>query len=94
MFVVIGGLSTMSHCYTLKGIKSRTVGDGQHGTARFASKKEIEHSYKCVPFDVHSWRKGKDLPTEQGLVLGSTGGRGNVTALVDSDDIHCARFVP
>ena len=32
MFLVIGGLSMMSHHYTLGNIKSCTVGDGQHGT--------------------------------------------------------------
>ena len=32
MFLVIGGLSMMSHPYTLGNTKSRTVGDGQHGT--------------------------------------------------------------
>ncbi len=37
MFLVIGGLSLLAHYYyTLSGIKSRTVGDGQHGTARFS----------------------------------------------------------
>ena len=41
MFVVIGGLSMLSYHYTLSGIKSRTVGDGQHGTARWATDKEI-----------------------------------------------------
>ena len=30
MFLVIGGLSLLAHYYTLNGIKSRTVGDGQH----------------------------------------------------------------
>jgi hypothetical protein len=34
MFSVIGGVSLLSHYYTLNGIKSRTVGDGQHGTGR------------------------------------------------------------
>ena len=29
MFAVIGGLSMLSYHYTLSGIKSRTVGDGQ-----------------------------------------------------------------
>lgn len=37
MFAVIGGLAMLSNYYTLNGIKSRTVGDGQHGTARFAT---------------------------------------------------------
>lgn len=34
MFGVIGFLSLLAHYYTLNGIKSKTVGDGQHGTAR------------------------------------------------------------
>ena len=41
MFLVIGGLSLLAHYYTLNGIKSRTVGDGQHGTARFSTKQEM-----------------------------------------------------
>ena len=28
MFIVIGGLSLLAHYYTLNGIKSKTVGDG------------------------------------------------------------------
>lgn len=35
MFAVIGGLAMLSYHYTLGSIKSRTVGDGQHGTARW-----------------------------------------------------------
>ena len=46
MFCVIGGLSLLAHYYTLSGIKSRTVGDGQHGTARFSTKREIKNIYK------------------------------------------------
>lgn len=45
MFLAIGGLSMMSHHYTLGNIKSRTVGDGQHGTARWATDKEIKQTY-------------------------------------------------
>lgn len=89
MFIVIGGLSLLSHHYTLNGIKSRTVGDGQHGTARWATDKEIKETYAHVPFDVNGWRHGHDRPKEQGLILGSTGGKNHVTALVDNDDIHC-----
>ena len=50
MFLVIGGLAMLSHHYTLNGIKSRTVGDGQHGTARWATKKEIQSNFKHIPF--------------------------------------------
>ena len=89
MFAVIGGLSMLSYHYTLGSIKSRTVGDGQHGTARWATDKEIRQTYAHVPFKVRDWRKGVSLPTEQGLVLGCKGKKGELTALVDSDDIHC-----
>ena len=89
MFLVIGGLSMMSHHYTLGNIKSRTVGDGQHGTARWATDKEIRQTYAHVPFKVGEWRKGQDLPTEQGLILGCKGQPQELAALVDSDDIHC-----
>ena len=70
-------------------IKSKVVGDGQHGTARWASPKEISQTYSRVLFKVPEWRQGKDLPKVQGLILGSTGKKGKVTALIDSDDVHC-----
>ena len=70
MFLVIGGLAALSHCYTLSGIKSRTVGDGQHGTARWATAKEIQRIYAHVPFRVREWRSGHNRPAKQGLVLG------------------------
>ena len=89
MFAVIGGLSMLSYHYTLSGIKSRTVGDGQHGTARWATDKEIRQTYAHVPFKVRDWRKEVSLPAEQGLVLGCKGKKDELTALVDSDDIHC-----
>ena len=89
MLLVIGGLAMLSHHYTLSGIKARTVGDGQHGTARWATKKEIQQIYSHVPFNVKAWRKGCNRPETQGLVLGCTGKKNEVTAIVDSDDIHC-----
>ena len=70
-------------------IKSKTVGDGQHGTARWATPKEISQTYTRVVFNVPEWRQGKGLPKAQGLILGSTGKKGKVTALIDRDDIHC-----
>jgi len=91
MFCVIGGLSLLAHYYTLSGIKSRTVGDGQHGTARFSTKQEIKSIYKHIPFRPELWRQGHCLPAtdEQGIILGSTGAKNKVTALVDTDDVHC-----
>ncbi|MDD4511197.1 MAG: type IV secretory system conjugative DNA transfer family protein [Oscillospiraceae bacterium] len=91
MFTVIGGLSLLAHYYTLNGIKSRTVGDGQHGTARFATKQEIKSTYQHIPFCPEQWRKGMTMPTptQQGIILGSEGKKNAVTALVDTDDVHC-----
>ena len=87
--IVVGGLAFLSQHYTLDNIKSKTVGDGQYGTARWATKREIQKTYRHVPFQPELWRKGEHLPEQQGLVLGSLGRKNHVTALVDCDDIHC-----
>ena len=89
MFGVIGGLSLLAHYYTLNGIKSKTVGDGQYGIARFATKKEIEETYMEVLYEPKQWRKGKHLPNAQGLILGSIERVGKLYALVDTGDVHC-----
>ena len=60
MFAVIGGLALLSNYYTLNGIKSRTVGDGQHGTARVATEKEIRETYAHIPYQPEKWRKGEE----------------------------------
>lgn len=57
MFAVLGGVTLLSHIYSLNSIKSRTVGDGQHGTARWATKREIRKTYKHIPFTPDKWRK-------------------------------------
>ena len=87
LFIVL--LSVLTSNYSLNGIKSKTVGDGQHGTARWATTQEIKKSYASVPFDVASWREGKNLPEVQGLTLGSTQRGKQLVALVDRDDVHC-----
>ena len=97
MFTVLGLISLLAHIYNLNNIKSKTVGDGQHGTARFADKREIRKTYKQVPFTPKLWRKqaesgetpttvdGKDLP--QGIVVGCKG-KAETIALVDDQDVH------
>ena len=64
---------------SLNHIKSKTVGDGQHGTARWATPKEIRKTFRHVPFHPAQWRKGQDRPRDQGLILGSTGKKGHIT---------------
>ena len=68
-------VSFLSKNYSLNNFKSKTVGDGQHGTARWATPREIHTTYHVVPFRPRRWRKGEDLPTVQGIILGSMGGR-------------------
>lgn len=97
MFTVLGLISLLVHIYNLNNIKSKTVGDGQHGTARFADKREIRKTYKQVPFTPKLWRKqaesgetpttvdGKSLP--QGIVVGCKG-KAETVALVDDQDVH------
>ena len=87
LFIVL--LSVLTSNYSLNGIKSKTVGDGQHGTARWATTQEIKKTFANVPFDVASWRVGKNLPEVQGLILGSTQRGKQLDALVDRDDVHC-----
>ena len=87
LFIIL--LSVLTNNYSLNGIKSKTVGDGQHGTARWATAQEVKKTFANVPFDVASWRAGKNLPEVQGLILGSTQRGKQLDALVDRDDVHC-----
>ena len=89
VFGALVAITTFSGRGSLDSIKSKTVGDGQHGTARWATQGEIKKTFRSVPFQTALWRKGERLPSAQGLVLGCTGKKGQLTALVDSDDIHC-----
>lgn len=91
---IMGGvfilISSLSYLYSLRQIKNKTAGNGQHGTARWASSREIHKTYKVVPFEPKIWRVDeKSRPTEQGIIVGCES-RGNETlALVDSGDVHC-----
>ena len=49
MVSVIGGLALLGDHYTLNSIKSKTVGDGQHGTARWATDTEIRKTMPLFP---------------------------------------------
>ena len=89
MLLLIAAATHFSGNGNLNNIKSKTVGDGQYGTARWATDKEIQKTYRHIRFRVTEWRSGKKLPKEQGLVLGCVGKKNAVTALVDVDDIHC-----
>lgn len=86
--MLIGCISYFGNSYSLNRIKSKTVGDGQHGTARFATQKEINQAFYRVIFDCKSWRKGKNLPQIQGIIIGSKVTRRHTVCYVDRDDVH------
>ena len=69
MFATLRLIAGLSGMYSLN-IKAKTVGHGQHGTARWATKREIKKTYVHVPFEPQLWRKGKHLPIEQGIGVG------------------------
>lgn len=93
MFCALGGVTLLAHIYNLNNIKSKTVGDGQHGTARFASKSEIRRTYKQIPFTPDLWRekaKKNVLPElPQGIIVGCRNKGGETIAMVDDADVHC-----
>jgi len=93
MFAVLATLSVLSHNYNLNNIKSKRVGHGQHGNARFATDAEIKRTYKIVPYYPNNWRKNKgDEKLVQGTVVGMKtigfGKKKQVCAIVDDGDVH------
>lgn len=87
-FIFVGCIVYFGNSYTLNNIKAKTIGDGQHGTAKFASQGEINQTFKSVYFNPIKWRKGEHLPNIQGLVVGSRNAGRGVYCYVDSDDVH------
>ena len=96
MAAVFFFITVAAQRHTLNSIKDKTVGNGQHGTARWATGQEVKRTFHHVPFTPAVWRQnaregkrptanGQPLP--QGIILGCKG-RKNTVALVDSDDIH------
>lgn len=79
---------------SLNGIKSRRIGDGQHGTARWATKAEIKRTFSSLPFEPQKWRKSENLPHSrkgdvvQGTIVGCKTHGKKTTAIVDTADVH------
>ena len=73
VFGALMAIAGFSNRGSLDSIKSKDVGDGQHGTARWATPAEVRKTFRSVPFQPALWRKGEQLPDTQGLVLGCVG---------------------
>lgn len=83
LFIIVSIFDNRS----INGIKSKRIGDGQHGTARWATKSETAKTFVSSPFAPDDWRQGKNLPLVQGTIVGCRGGR-HTTALIDTGDVH------
>ena len=88
IFILLAVLIYCSNNYSLNGIKKKTVGQGQYGTARFSTKAEVKKTYTQIPFDVENWRRGKNLPSVQGTVVGCRNKGKRTYALIDEGDVH------
>ena len=88
IFILLAVLIYCSNNYSLNGIKKKTVGQGQYGTARFSTKAEVKKTYTQIPFDVENWRRGKNLPSVQGTVVGCKTKGKQTYALIDGGDVH------
>ena len=89
LLIVIESLSERTN---LNGIKGRTVGDGQHGSARFLTKKELHTVYTRVPYTPKAWRsaakRGKEIRLPEGILLSCEKRGKKIFALVDPSDVH------
>lgn len=88
IFIVFLVIVNLLDNRSIDGIKAKTVGDGQHGTARWATKPEIKNNFVSVSFKPEKWRRGVDLPTVQGTVVGCRSLGKKTFALVDTGDVH------
>ncbi len=88
IFIVFIVLVNLLDNKSLNGIKSKRVGNGQYGVARWASKTEIKKAFASLPFEPEKWRKGEDRPTVQGTIIGCRGTGKNTVAMIDEGDVH------
>ena len=86
--LTLAAVTTLGKGGGLDSIKGKTVGDGQHGTARFATPKEIGQTYTKISYQPQLWHKGLALPKTQGIIVGCVQSDRKTYALVDPDDVH------
>ncbi len=70
--------------------KAKKAGDGQHGNARWITKKEKSKAYIKIDFTPDLWREGKNLPPpdKQGIIVDMDCQKNKNIAYVETDDVH------
>ncbi len=74
--------------YNLNSIQNKRVGQGQHGTARFATPHEVKRIYRLIAYTPELWRKQSVKPPSQGVIVGYQKNHGKVYALIDDSVVH------
>ena len=91
VFGALAAIAAFSSRGSLDSIKSKDVGDGQHGTARWATPAEVRKTFHSVPFQPALWRKGA-APGRTGVGAGlcgkAPGSAGVPFAWEDSPSAH------
>lgn len=72
----------------LNKIKSNKTGDGQFGTADWASSKELKENLQIIDYNPKAWRKGNKLPTDEGIIVGAIKNGSKMHAYIDKSDNH------
>ena len=72
----------------LNKIKAKKTGDGQFGTADWATEKELKENLKYIKYEPENWRKGINLPSSQGMIVGAKLNGKKMSAYVDTSDNH------
>jgi len=62
LIIAILVLIIYSPTKSLNKIKTKKVGDGQHGNARFATNREMYQTYVPILFEPNKWRWGNSIP--------------------------------
>ena len=57
--------------HDLNGIKDKTVGNGQHGTARWATRQEVKQTYHHVPYTPNQWRQAAKEGKQHSITNGT-----------------------
>lgn len=94
--IAMGGLALIvvaiisSTVHGSLNIKAKTVGDGQYGFARWATEREIEKTYREIPYEPDKWRQGKHLPTDipSATVLGFLPHINGLSGRIDISNSH------
>lgn len=88
--------------YSFRHFKAKEVGNGQYGTSKFLDNSSLRKYYDVVEFNPKDWRKGKNLPKKDGVIIGAkwtfpdaetfeddiVDSKNTVEAIIDRRDVH------